>query len=90
MKRFLCVCIVCGLLVIFSACDKKSNNESATDKTAAGTESTDKADNGDNAAKDQKDSGSLKDGKWPASIYSKYGIAKSEQKFIESVIKPME
>ena len=75
MKQLLSICLCCMVVVLMVSCGSKKDNEAAgTDKAAAGTESTDKADNGDIAAKDQKDSGSLKDGQWPASIYSKYGI----------------
>ena len=75
MKRLLSICLCCMVVVLMVSCNSKKDNEAAgTDKAAAGTESTDKADNGDNAAKDQKDSGSLKEGQWPSSIYSKYGV----------------
>ncbi len=69
MDRYIVVCLVCLLLVFYSACNKKENpSDSSTDNVAATAEKQ------NNTDKVKEAPGALNDGQWPSSIYSKYGI----------------
>ena len=64
MYRYNIFCVLAAfMLVSFTACDKKENQ---SDTSSTATETADSASKGK--------SGALKDGQWPSSIYSKYGV----------------
>lgn len=73
MKRIFGFCLCCTLIACMSSCGSKSSSP-APDSNAATTESSDTAAKDNKDAKNSDDAGSLKPGKWPAAIYSKYGI----------------
>lgn len=66
---FACVLLAHSVLL---SCGKKDSDNAKSDAAAESNDSA-KADARDSGKAD-KDSGKLSDGKWPASIYSKYGI----------------
>ena len=69
MKHLFGISLICLSLITFAACDKKDSNSSSGSDNPAASDSADKG--GSNA---------LKDGKWPDSIYSKYGIDQIDTK----------
>ncbi len=61
---FACVLLANAVLL---SCGKKDSDNAKSDAAAGSADAKD-------SAKADKDSGKLSDGKWPAAIYSKYGI----------------